>query len=110
MKIIYCPECGEKMRDESIGWRCPKCKGFVSFTDGKFYPHIERSFVPPISNADRIRVMSDEELAEFLEHVHVDPCSACCDNLYWCRRNNAPEPVCKDHFLEWLQQPAKEDT
>lgn len=62
----------------------------------------------PISNADRIRVMSDEELAEFLKRVHVDPCSACCDNLYWCRRNNAPEPVCQKHFFKWLQQPAKE--
>lgn len=61
------------------------------------------------TNADRIRAMSDEELAAFLERVHVDPCSACCDNLYWCRRNNAPEPVCKNHFLEWLQQPAKEE-
>ena len=64
----------------------------------------------PLTNADRLRAMSDEELAAFLERVHVDPCSACCDNLYWCRRNNAPEPVCKNHFLEWLQQPAEEDT
>ena len=62
------------------------------------------------TNADRIRDMSDEELAEFLKRVHVDPCSACCDNLYWCRRNNAPEPVCKNHFLEWLQQSTEEDT
>lgn len=57
-----------------------------------------------ITNADRIRDMSDEELAEFLKRVHVDPCSACCDNLYWCRRNNAPEPVCQKHFFKWLQQ------
>ena len=56
-----------------------------------------------MTNAQKIRAMSDEELAAFLERVHVDPCSACCDNLYWCRRNNAPEPVCKNHFLEWLQ-------
>lgn len=62
------------------------------------------------THADIIRRTSDEELAAFLERVHVDPCSACCDNLYWCRRNNAPEPVCKNHFLEWLQQPAEEDT
>lgn len=110
MKIVYCPDCGEKMRDESIGWRCPKCKGFVSFIDGKFYPHIERPFVPPMTNADRIRAMNDEELAEFLERVHVDSCSACCDNLYWCLRNNAPEHVCQKHFLKWLQQPVKEDT
>mgnify|MGYP005788029075 CR=1 FL=1 len=63
-----------------------------------------------LSNADQIRAMSDEELAEFLEHVHVDPCSACCDNLYWCRRNNAPEPFCQKHLFIWLQQPAEEDT
>lgn len=62
-----------------------------------------------LSNADQIRAMSDEELAEFLEHVHVDPCSACCDNLYWCRRNNAPEPFCQKHLFIWLQQPAEED-
>ena len=67
-------------------------------------------YKPPMTNADRIRAMSDEELAAFLERVHVAPCSACCDNLYWCRRNNAPEPVCKNHFLEWLQQPAEEGT
>ena len=68
------------------------------------------AFKPPMTNSDRIRAMSDEELAAFLERVHVDPCSACCENLYWCRRNNAPEPVCKNHFLKWLQQPAEEDT
>ena len=77
---------------------------------GEFHPHKEEPFMPPMTNADRIRAMSDEELAEFLERVHVDPCSACCDNLYWCRRNNAPEPVCKNHFLKWLQQTAEEDT
>lgn len=64
----------------------------------------------PLTNADHIRAMSDEELAEFLERVHVDPCLACCDNLYWCLRNNAPEPVCQKHFLKWLQQLAEEDT
>ena len=57
-----------------------------------------------ITNADRIRDMSDEELAEFLKRVHVDPCKACCDNLKWCLRNNAPEPVCQKHFFKWLQQ------
>ena len=64
-----------------------------------------------MTNADKkIRAVSDEGLAEFLERVHDNPCTACCGNLYWCRRNNAPEPDCKKHFLEWLQQPAEEDT
>ena len=99
MKIIYCPECGEKMRDESIGWRCPKCKGFVSFTDGKFYPHIERPFVPPISNADRIRAMSDEELAEYL-----------CGLTYCCECEHRGTCNGEDGYLKWLKQPAEEDT
>ena len=103
MKIVYCPECGEKMRDESIGWRCPKCKGFVSFIDGKFYPHIERPFVPPISNADRIRAMSNEELAAFL----ANPCQCDVDP----ERDGPREcgnDLCLKYLRDWLQQPAEE--
>ena len=102
-----CPKCGgigvvyhvEKITD---GYRgevdtCPVCRGTGS--------------VPvAITNADRIRRMSDVELAELLEHVHRNPCTACCGNTYWCRRNNAPEPDCKKHFVEWLKAPAEEDT
>lgn len=46
----------------------------------------------PVSNADRIRAMSDEELASFLESL--------CHRL-----------LCdKKYFLEWLKQPAEEAT
>ena len=106
MKIVYCPDCGEKMRDESIGWRCPKCKGFVSFIDGKFYPHIERPSVPPMTNADRIRAMSDEELAKFIS-IQSDDC-LCSDNSkcdYHCGGDS-----CLKVLLDWLQQPAEENT
>ena len=102
-----CPYCGghgyiNQFEDVEGGCRawaneCIACKG-------------TGAILVPETNADRIRRMSDKDLAEFLNRVHVDPCSSCCGNLYWCRRNNAPEPVCKNHFLEWLQQPAKEDT
>ena len=103
IKEVPCMECDGKGFIAKFGeysvWseRCPNCggTGIVKV---------------PVTNADRIRAMSDEELAAFLERVHVDPCSACCDNLYWCRRNNAPEPVCQKHFFKWLQQPAEEDT
>ena len=94
MKIVYCPECGEKMRDESIGWRCPKCKGFVSFIDGKFYPHIERPFVPPVTNADRLSAMSDEEKAKELTMLFY----------LVSQKTNA-----EHYILDWLQQPAEED-
>ena len=102
-----CPYCGghgyiNQFEDVEGGCRawaneCIACKG-------------TGAILVPETNADRIRRTSDEELAAFLERVHVDPCSACCDNLYWCHRNNAPEPVCKNHFLKWLQQSTEEDT
>lgn len=103
IKEVPCMDCDGKgfiaIFSEYSVWseRCPNCggTGIVKV---------------PMTNADRIRDMSDEELMTFLERVHVDPCSACCDNLYWCRRNNAPEPVCQKHFFKWLQQPAEEDT
>lgn len=57
-----------------------------------------------MTNADRIRAMTDAELAEFLDRVNDFPCEACCGNLDQCRRNNAPEPVCKRHYLEWLKE------
>lgn len=89
---------------------CENCKKYEDCKSGSGLTWPCGAYAPKIiTNADRIRAMSDEELAAFLERVHVDPCSACCDNLYWCRRNNAPEPVCQKHFFKWLQQPAEED-
>ena len=81
----------------------PKC----CLPDDVDCPHGVKNHKP--TNADRIRSMSDEELEAFLERVHENPCDACCGNWGQCRRNNAPEPICKNHFLEWLQQPAEED-
>ena len=102
-----CPYCGghgyiNQFEDVEGGCRawaneCIACKG-------------TGTILVPETNADRIRRMSDEELAGFLDRVHADPCSSCCGNLCWCRRNNALEPVCPKHFLEWLRQPAEEDT
>ena len=43
-----------------------------------------------ITNADRIREMSDEELAQFIFELYEQPLG--------------------DGYLQWLQQPAEEDT
>lgn len=45
-----------------------------------------------ITNADRIRAMSDEELAKWLEYEGGGACAEVCG------------------WLDWLQQPAEEDT
>lgn len=61
-----------------------------------------------MTNSEKIKRMSDEELSCFLDRVHEFPCDVCCNNLSWCRRNNAPEPVCRRHILDWLKEKSKE--
>lgn len=60
------------------------------------------------SNADRIRTMSDEELATTL--VDWDFCSDVCSQKYVDSpfKDKCPEN-CKEQALEWLQQPAEEE-
>ena len=53
------------------------------------------------TNADKIRAMSDEELAEFIKHIKVR--AALCKAV---KNNDAFEELCS---AEWLQQPAEED-
>ena len=58
-----------------------------------------------LSNADRIRAMSDEEMAEFLCHFRSDDAAE-----YACSRCKA-EPYCRsghNGMIDWLQQPAEE--
>ena len=66
------------------------------------------------TNADRIRAMSDEELAELL--ITADFCEECeyCDKVWGCRYYEAhPDGVlndgCKHAAINWLGQPAEED-
>lgn len=53
------------------------------------------------TNADKIRAMSDEELAEFISSIPM--CVGEDEDL------NCEIDVCKECFLKWLQQPAEED-
>lgn len=56
-----------------------------------------------ITNADRIRAMSDEELVKFIGH------NSLCDQIQnnernWCESQG----VCNNCLVEWLKQPAEE--
>ena len=55
----------------------------------------------PMTNADRIRAMSDEELVEFIKNIKVR--AALCKAV---KNNDAFEELCS---AEWLQKPAEED-
>ena len=84
-----CPYCGgrgyithiEALPDCVRAWtkQCIACEGtgFILYQE---------------TNADRIRRMSDEELAKFLEYEGGGACAEVCG------------------WLDWLQQPSKEDT
>ena len=77
----------------------------------------------PVSNSDRIRAMSDEELVEKLfwayqmavEHVAADMSNNWCDLKGGCCGEDGEELECdvekhKACILRWLRSPAKEET
>ena len=98
IKEVPCMDCDgkgfiAKFSEYSV-WleRCPNCggTGIVKV---------------PVSNADRIRAMSDEELAKFI----ATPCQCEVrpkrDGFRECGND-----LCLKYLLKWLQQPAEEDT
>lgn len=69
---------------------CPKC----------------RSKMEIMTNADRIRAMSDEELAEFLDDTQRKE----CESLHILNDDGTMKfESLKTGWLIWLQQPAEED-
>lgn len=51
---------------------------------------------PILTNADRIRAMTDEEMASFLYHSW--------DNASWCNGGCDGEWNCEPCWLDWLKQ------
>ena len=97
-----CPYCGghgyiNQFEDVEGGCRawaneCIACKG-------------TGAILVPETNADRIRRMSDEELAKFI----ATPCQ--CDVRP--KRDGFREcgnDLCLQYLLKWLQSPTEEDT
>ena len=60
---------------------------------------------PIATNADKIRAMSNEELAKYLSN----PCDCAVDPERDGFRECGNE-LCVKYLLEWLQQPAEEET
>ena len=62
----------------------------------------------PHTNADRIRAMSDEELAEFLTHINPTNCQDCAFSRGWrCQpdRDDCSDfEKCKEGRKRWLKQ------
>lgn len=61
------------------------------------------------TNADRIRAMSDEELAEWmLNGISADPCDYCPQNNYDYCDCSCMGKADAETIVAWLQQPAEE--
>ncbi|MBO7682571.1 MAG: hypothetical protein J6T17_07465 [Clostridia bacterium] len=95
----YCKLC---KHDDDIGF-CDKC-GFTRFEKERNLPPTEYEAKPkPLTNADRIRAMTDEELAELMANK-VD-CQYCSVRSEWCTESEAS---CRANWLDWLRQEVEE--
>lgn len=66
----------------------------------------------PMTNADRLRAMSDEELASEMSHPAILTicdivCQGECNAMATLDKTSGE--VCKEIILNWLRQPAEED-
>ena len=78
------------------GVRCPMQQGYnVEECNRTDCPYRTE----PITNADRIRAMSDEELAEFMKHK-----GRCPDET----KHRGCVLSCGECWLEWVKQPAED--
>ena len=86
---MICPDCGNLLTKNSYfdAFYCPRCGGM--FKEKKI-----------MTNADRIRAMSDEELVEFIKNIKVR--AVLCKAV---KNNDAFEELCS---AEWLQQPTED--
>ena len=102
IKEVPCMDCDgkgfiAKFSEYSV-WseRCPNCggTGIVKV---------------PMTNADRIRAMTDEELAEFISRIEIGDFGQQVYGKTFCDMCKG-QYECDDCRLWWLQQPAEEDT
>ena len=100
------------MEAVSIGWKCRgQCKGFVDM-GGVFHAHKEKPFLPIMTNADRIRAMSDEELAVFQANRYAEAIfREKADNGVSISGTDKKALVADLYqvWLRYLRQPAEED-
>ena len=94
-----CENCGYKSREENP---CSMCT-VTSYSCGK--ESDPSMWVPiPLTNGDRIRAMSDEELADRLIFYREDLEEFLTNNGRYYEYEDALKKE-----IEWLQQPAEEE-
>ena len=94
--------------------KCENCTKYDDCRTGSGLTWPCGAYVPQsVTNADRIRVMSDEELADIF--LRADFCKCCEHNKdgvcnYICAYPNIPlYDGCIQAALTWMKQPAEEE-
>lgn len=95
-KKIYCKNCANLRND----W----CEKAVDSPDPAM--EIDCCYYKAATNADRIRAMSDEDLAELLDEKEC-PVKH-CPNLSEDGATMIPTSSCRECWLEWLKKEADE--
>ena len=87
------------------GMRCPMQVGY-KVDECNFKDCLYRT--EPITNANRIRAMSDDELAEFLTYINPTNCQDCAFSHGWrCkpdRDDYSDFEKCEEGLKRWLKQ------
>ena len=92
MKERFCDKCGKPFTGAYKEHLCQTCLVDLGWDS------------TPMTNADRIRAMTDEELAKFIpDWSYTNACK--CDQEIYVDCNNE----CDKCVLEWLKQPAEAD-
>lgn len=109
-KQITCTVCGGR---GFVSWI--NSTGDTCSTGSKTCPHCNGTGLREVdaTNADHIRSMTDEELADYMsEHSIDDFCYIICGGE--CKAvatfNKTPFQRCREIVSDWLKQPYKEDT
>ena len=90
--------CSGRMKQKGRLNRTYKCIGYDAAINGKRYPVSDFRFPTKPSNADRIRAMTDEELANFVSLR----CGWTCAECPVGKECNGDE--CFSTWLDWLKE------
>ena len=100
--LVMRPNAKNPTATELICADCGTWQKFISKEEIRVIEIHNKTKKTRITNADRIRGMSDEELAKWL--VDATVCERVCDEDEYCHGNECVESVTR-----WLKQPAKEE-
>ena len=85
--------------------KCYNCKKLDDCASGSGLVWPCGAYAPKtVTNSDKIRSMTDQELAVFLSRDLKEPCDYCQLAVF---EGACTETLCEDAMMKWLRQPAE---